>query len=1422
MRHITLKQRIALGAGALVLLVLVASALGLWYARSSIAALDGSQDGVQQINQLTELETAWNGVSSTIDRMLLTRQSTLADEGLAEDLATFNVALAALSDYSFGYRPETIASNAQIVANLQFFGDELNGIVEEIQESARERRWAQAQVLRHTELSSLQDRFDARLAELRRTTSEDVSVLVAQSTQRQRDISAYLTIGLVIAIVLGTTFTLVSVRAIVDPINQLIERTRRVTEGDFSYVPPMERDDEIGQLASSFSIMTEWLADSYQVLEERVGERTRELGLAAEVGRRLSRMRDLDELLMEAVELIRSRFDLYYTQVYLVGDEGQNLILHAGTGEVGEELRRRGFKLPVDRGSINGSAAYERRAVIIPDTEQSGRFRPNPLLPDTQSEIAMPLVAGERVVGVLDLQSNRRYGLGEDSLAAFEVLAGQLAIAIENALLFAESRSARAELEGQAQARIADRWQSFLNAIDRPERVAYKYEAGTVKAESNIGAIEAVGDNALNAAIELNSVRIGRIRLKAQPQQRWTAQDLEVVEDVASLVAQQVENLRLLADAERYREEAEAALRRLTHENWKEVSATVGAYRYDGRGVTTLQNGDNADHGVAHALQVRGEVVGELVVDASSATADEEVTELVSAVADRLSAHLEHLRLSRQTEQALADVQRRSKELEDLNRIVTRIAATLDLGSSMQIVVEELVALTSADQARIGLLDPDRSALTIVSEEFDESRSPSALGLTIPVEGNVLTQEVLTTGKTVVINDAQSHPLTAPIRGMLAEQGIRKMIVMPILAGSEVIGTVGADILSEGVAFSTEDLRLAETVVFQAATAIQNARLFEQIQATLAETRALYRASAELNRARTYDDLLDVLRQHSVAGDGSTTLSLALFDTPWTDSSPPGWIDILAFWSATSVDEPKLRFSLDEYPALNIIERDRHTIISDVAKDARLDPRSRRMLLRGFNARTVLAAPLVAGGQWIGHINVLFPEPRQFSDDELQQLLTLVGQAAVAVQSMNLLEETSRLLESEQRQRRISDALVRATSRMLGVMDERHIRQLIVEEIENLLGPDQITLYLWRPDTDQLVVDKRRLIRGTAQDTIVEGETIPFEPDSALWRVLQQGEALLQQLPGEAELVQERYIVPWQVGTEIAGIIEMYHTARGAAIRQEDQASIEGIIHQAAIRLQSARLFEEAERHTAETEALYQGSRTINTATSYREILEALRLHTLLGSGAERVTIHYFDRPWTAGNRPEWIEVLARWSRQTAEQTESRYALREFTAAETVLKADEVSVIDDITADPKLDDASRARLQGATEAMSALFVPLRAAGQWLGFIEAVYTEQVDTDADELRRLLALASQAAATLQGLHLLREAQVRAQRERLLREITAQVRSATDVDVIMKTAVREVSRALGRDAFVMLGDHQIGSTNGSLEPDVNGRQAD
>lgn len=872
-------------------------------------------------------------------------------------------------------------------------------------------------------------------------------------------------------------------------IERLTEGASRLAAGSFDQRVPVEGDDEIAQLAQAFNSMAGQLQTSYRSLEERVTERTRALETSLQISRRLSTILDQETLTQEVVDEVQRAYNYYHVHIYLFDLGRQYLLMVGGTGEAGRAMLLRGHRLKAGQGLV-GRAASCNEITLVPDVREAPDWLPNPLLPDTKSELAVPITFDGKVQGVLDVQHNVVGGLDSGDVDLLQTIAAQLAVGLQNAQLLTQvqTRAERAarintisqriqhttsveqalqvtvrelggalpvssayiELEAQSQSRINETWQAFLNAIDRPERLVYCYAGGIVSAEPKLNVIDAVGENSLNAPLEVKNELIGHVRLKPQPQQHWMPQDLELLEAVAAVVAQQVENLRLLAEAEHYREEAEKALRRFTREQWEEPDAGPGGYLYDGRLVTPLLIDDGV-HDIARPLLVRGERVGELMVDVDGLSPANEAAELVSAVAARLSAHVENLRLSRQTEIALADVQRRSDELAHLNRVVTRIAATLDLRNSLQIVVEELVAVTAADQARIGLLNGERSALKIVSEQFDESRSPSALGLEIPVEGNALTQEVLSTARPVVIRDAQNHPLTAPIRGMLYEQGIQTMIVLPIMAGNEIIGTVGADILSMDVDFGAEDLRLAEMVVFQAATAIQNARLFEQVQTTLAETRALYRASAELNRARSYDDLLDVLRLHSVAGEDSNMLSLTLFDVPWTDSTTPEWINVLAHWSPHPVQNPTVRFSLQDYPALKIMERDRQAMIEDVATDSRLDSRSRRALLNAFRARAVLAMPLVAGGQWIGHVNVMYPEPRNFSESELQQLRNLVGQAAVAVQSINLLKETQARAQRERVLREI-------TARVRSVTDIDVIMKTAVREVSRALERDAFVM----------------------------------------------------------------------------------------------------------------------------------------------------------------------------------------------------------------------------------------------------------------------------------------------------------------------------------------------------------------------------
>lgn len=1392
----SLGQRIALSLSILVLLVLFASGLGLWYARTSAFSVDLTQESVEQVNRLATMEGTWKDITSTLDRMLLTRQIGLTGEQLRSQMQTFNGQLDDLQAEPMGVDASAIDQNEAIIADLQFYREDLNEIVDDLMIAAQQGNWAEAQVLRHTELAATQRRFSERLDDLRQNTQNEAQQLVAEAEAQRQTIAVYLIAGTALAILIGISSTVLSVRTISRPIYELTQSVQEVTEGNFAFHAPIERKDEIGDLSRSFSMMTEWLQESYQVLEERVAERTEDLALAAQVGQTLARVRDLDVLLQEAVDSIRDRFDLYYTQVYLTSDDGRSLLLRAGTGDVGRQLRQRDFRLPVDRRSINGTAALDQRPIIIPDTSQSGIFRPNPLLPDTQSEIAVPLLAGDRVVGVLDLQSARRYGLSEENLDAFEVLAGQLAIAIENALLFADVRAARSEMEAQVKRGVSEHWQAFLDAIRRRERIAFAYEQGSVVAAER--PLPSQGDEAvLTKEIALNNARIGAIQVQGADA-AWSKDQLELVDVVARQVAQQVENLRLLAEAERYRQEAELAVQRLTREGWREFftggAAEPATYVYDGQQVAKAPE-PNGEPALKRPLQVRGEAVGELLIDENGAALDDEASSLVAEVAERLSAHLENLRLTHQTESALANAERRSAELGLLNRVVTEIAGTLDLRQSLQIVVEELVGATAADQARIALLNEERTALTVMAEEYDETRAPSAMGVVIPVEGNALTQEVIDTREPVIVDNALTSPRTRPIHGMLREQGIQSMAIMPILAGEEVIGTVGLDILEQGRAFSAEELRLAQTVIFQAATSIQNAHLFEQVQTALAETRVLYQAGAELNRARSYDDVLEVVRRHTVLGEQKSSVSLVMFDTPWTDAGPPQWMDVLAFHNPGDIDDEvsKRRFRLDEFPAVErLMHRDRYGLIRDVKTDPRLDNRSRQVLLQRFKARTILAMPLVVGGQWIGHISARYPELTDFKESELQRLRNLVGQAAVAVQSINLLEETSRLLEGEQRQRRISDTLVRATVRMMDVTDEHQIREVVVDEIESLVHPDQISLYEWDRQRDLLRVDIRKVdSRAQEVDSFSAGDLVQRNQRPDLWRALEEREPIQEPITLPGGIDREHYSVPWYVGSEVGGVIELYHSPRSGEVRLEDRGSIEGIIQQAAVRLQNARLYEEAELRAEELAILNEMAQALTALSDVPSVLDTVHRYSSRLLDTTNFYIALYDSHENQISFPIFVEEgeAVDWPAREPGNGLTEYVMRE---GEPLLISGDAR---ERTKEMGLDAVG-------TTAKSWLGAPMLFGEEVSGVI-AVQSNTTSELFDEHDRglLSAVANAAAIALQNARLFEEAQARARRERVLREITTRVRSATDVDVIMKTAVREVSRALGRDAFVYLG---------------------
>ncbi len=169
-------------------------------------------------------------------------------------------------------------------------------------------------------------------------------------------------------------------------------------------------------------------------------QRAIQLESAAEIARDISGSLQLDELLSNAVTMIRERFNFYHASIFLIDPLGEYAVIREATGEAGAQLKRNGHKLGVGSKSIVGYVASRGENLVIEDTTKDATYYANPLLTETRSEAAIPLKVRERILGVLDVQSVNPYAFPKDILQTLNIIADQLAVAVINTELFAETQ----------------------------------------------------------------------------------------------------------------------------------------------------------------------------------------------------------------------------------------------------------------------------------------------------------------------------------------------------------------------------------------------------------------------------------------------------------------------------------------------------------------------------------------------------------------------------------------------------------------------------------------------------------------------------------------------------------------------------------------------------------------------------------------------------------------------------------------------------------------------------------------------------------------------------------------------------------------------------------------------------------------------
>jgi GAF domain-containing protein len=281
---------------------------------------------------------------------------------------------------------------------------------------------------------------------------------------------------------------------------------------------------------------------------KQLENRTKKLRTVAEVTSTAASLRDFENLISLTTSIISDQLGYYHVGIFLLDEQRQYAILRSANTDGGLRMLARGFKLPVGQLGIVNSVAQTGLARIALNANENKIFFNNPDLVQSQSELALPLKSGDEIIGVLDIQSTEPNDFTEDDVSILSILADQVAIALQNALLFDESQRALREANVESLQASKRAWKDYGEIV---QTKGYRYDG--IKSEPLKDARSSNGENdALLIPVQLRGQTIGRLKLNAaDPSRQWTDDELIMVSATAERVALALEGARLLDEAQK-------------------------------------------------------------------------------------------------------------------------------------------------------------------------------------------------------------------------------------------------------------------------------------------------------------------------------------------------------------------------------------------------------------------------------------------------------------------------------------------------------------------------------------------------------------------------------------------------------------------------------------------------------------------------------------------------------------------------------------------------------------------------------------------------------------------------------------------------------------------------------------------------------
>ncbi len=1094
----------------------------------------------------------------------------------------------------------------------------------------------------------------------------------------------------------------------------------------------------------------------YDRVRQRLEQRVRQLSAVEQIDRELTSTLELERVIQGVLERAMEFTGATVGALLGMTEKRDGLLILASRGYRKEMERYKREPWPLEAGIV-GRVARTRQPALIEDVSQEADYAD--ATGTTRSELAVPIMREEEVLGVLNLESDRPAAFDEEHLEFVQHLAEHAAIAIHNARLFAREQQRARELAALQEV-----------SLD----LSRKLEVDDLLRSVVERAVQLLGASSGGLYITLPGSDELELRVAYRMPDEYLGTRLKMGEGLSGLVAQNrrpmwVDDYRTFAGRSAHYAGAD----------FRAVIAVPLLYGEELLGVLDVLHGEEGR------------------------TFDESDLRLLLPLTNQAAVALSNARLFEETRSWAEEM----ALLLEINRALT---STLGFQETIQAIIQGVQRLVPYSEGEICLYDPDHRTFTTVGTLGAMVRAASAGTYTLE-QG--YTGWIGRNRRPLLIGDCAAFTEVRPVREEMITSGrIRSYLGLPMLIGDRLIGTL--ELVSEKpYAFTERHLRLLTLVAGQAAVSLDNARLYglteRRLHQRMEQLRALQHIGQELNTTLLLEDNLRVIIEEAIRATSSTHGNIAMYD------EETGAFRVTSALIGYTPEEARLLKQLRLGRGRSLMDDVLRSGQPEIIADTQADPRPACVKQE---TRSALSVPILFEGRVAGIINVRSTEPRAYDQEDLQFVQTLSAQASLAVGNARRYEELTQQRELlSQRATQLREILELGNT----LRADRDLSDILGQVAYGVVGSVGFGVVLFSlVAEDNPTVLERLAGAGIPLEDFRHLQEV--RPPLRVYQDLFRDEFRISRsyfIPEEAGLSlseEHFYRFPGMVYAEELDpsewhprdllLVPMYSSAgdllgmmsldnpfdRKRPVRRVVEA-LEIFANQAAIAAENARLFRERERRIAELNVLNRiGQATTSTLdldAILLSIYERLAEARVLDVESFYIAIYDAER-----DRLRFYPVVDRGVLYEASEGPARQGM-----AGRIVQERQPLLIEDIAQaerEGKIEYVSLAGWEGE-RTQSYMGVPMLVGEELVGIIAAQSYRRAAYGEREKQFLLTVANQVAVAIQNARLFREREHRLAELAILNEIGRALSSALRLDELTEIVHEQVGRIFDATNF-------------------------